>query len=107
MSCALTMSMKTYALYREANGQFYATEGLCTHGNAHLADGLVNDTIIECAKHNGRFDFRDGSPQRLPVCMGLKTYPVREEGGKNIGRFTHCGRIWRHQCGTHPNLPRW
>ena len=74
--------LNTYALYRDANGQFYATEGLCTHGNAHLADGMVNDTIIECAKHNGRFDVRDGSPQRLPVCVGLKTYPVRDEGGK-------------------------
>ena len=73
---------KTYALYRGADGKFYATDGLCTHGNAHLADGLVKGTIIECAKHNGRYDFRDGSPQRLPVCIGLKTYPVREDDGK-------------------------
>jgi Na+-transporting NADH:ubiquinone oxidoreductase subunit F len=73
---------KTYALYRGADGTYYATDGLCTHGNAHLADGLVKGTIIECAKHNGRFDFRDGSPQRLPVCVGLKTYPVRESEGK-------------------------
>ena len=73
---------KTYAIYRAADGQFYASDGLCTHGNAHLADGLVTGTIIECAKHNGRFDIRDGSPQRLPVCVGLKVYPVRESGGK-------------------------
>jgi len=73
---------RTYALYRAADGKFYATDGLCTHGNAHLADGLVKGTIIECAKHNGRFDIRDGSPQRLPVCVGLKTYPVRESDGK-------------------------
>ncbi|HTR98739.1 MAG TPA: Rieske 2Fe-2S domain-containing protein, partial [Bacteroidota bacterium] len=55
---------------------------LCTHGNAHLADGMVKGTIIECAKHNGRYDVRDGSPQRLPVCVGLRTYPVREQGGR-------------------------
>jgi Na+-transporting NADH:ubiquinone oxidoreductase subunit F len=73
---------KTYALYRGADSKYYATDGLCTHGNTHLADGLVKGTIIECAKHNGRFDFRDGSPQRLPVCVGLKTYPVRERDGK-------------------------
>jgi MocE subfamily Rieske [2Fe-2S] domain protein len=73
---------KTYALYRGADGKHYATDGLCTHGNAHLADGLVKGTIIECAKHNGRFDFSDGSPQRLPVCVGLKTYAVREHNGK-------------------------
>lgn len=75
-------AQKTYALYRSADGNFYASDGLCTHGNAHLADGLVKGAVIECAKHNGRFDFRDGSPQRLPVCVGLKTYPVRENNGK-------------------------
>ena len=64
------------------DGKFYATDGICTHGNAHLADGLVKGTLIECAKHNGRFDIRDGSPQRLPVCVALKTYPVRESKGK-------------------------
>ncbi|MCX6080180.1 MAG: NADH:ubiquinone reductase (Na(+)-transporting) subunit F [Chloroflexi bacterium] len=73
---------QTYALYRALDGKFYATDGLCTHGNAHLADGMVKGTVIECAKHNGRFDLRDGSPQRLPVCVGLKTYPVRERGGQ-------------------------
>ena len=52
------------------------------HGNAHLADGFVKGKLIECAKHNGRFDVTDGSPQRLPVCVALKTYKVREHDGK-------------------------
>jgi Na+-transporting NADH:ubiquinone oxidoreductase subunit F len=72
----------TYAMYRTSDDRCYATDGLCTHGNAHLADGMVKGTLIECAKHNGRYDIRDGSPQRLPVCVGLKTYPVRQTGGK-------------------------
>ena len=75
-------NQRTYALYRAADGQLYATDGLCTHGNAHLADGLVKGHLIECGKHNGRFDFRNGSPQRLPVCVGLKTYAVRESDGQ-------------------------
>ncbi len=32
---------KTYALYRDEEGKLYATDGLCTHGNTHLSDGLV------------------------------------------------------------------
>jgi Na+-transporting NADH:ubiquinone oxidoreductase subunit F len=71
----------TYAIYRAADGHVYASDGLCTHGNAHLADGMVKGTLIECAKHNGRFDIRDGSPQRQPVCVGLKTFPVQEAAG--------------------------
>lgn len=73
---------RTYALYRTAAGKLHATDGLCTHGNAHLADGLLKESVIECAKHNGRFDVRDGSPQRRPACVALKTYAVRESDGK-------------------------
>ncbi len=73
---------QTYAVYRAHDGKYYATDGICTHGNAHLADGFVKGNLIECTKHNGRFDVRDGSPQRLPVCVGLKTYTVREDYGK-------------------------
>jgi Na+-transporting NADH:ubiquinone oxidoreductase subunit F len=72
----------SYAIYRTADDQFFATEGICTHGNAHLADGMVTGTLIECAKHNGRFDIRDGSPQRPPVCVALKTYAVQVREGK-------------------------
>lgn len=72
----------TYAVYRLADGSLHATDGVCTHGNAHLASGLVKGRLIECPKHNGRFDILDGSPQRQPVCVALKTYRVREHDGK-------------------------
>jgi Na+-transporting NADH:ubiquinone oxidoreductase subunit F len=73
---------QSFAVYRASDGKYFATDGICTHGNTHLADGFVKGHLIECAKHNGRFDLRDGSPQRLPVCVGLKTYTVREGHGK-------------------------
>ena len=72
----------TYAVYRTADGCVYATDGTCTHGNTHLADGLVFGTTIECPKHNGRFDIVSGEPRRLPVCVALRTHPVREESGR-------------------------
>ena len=73
---------RTYAIYRTADNKLYATDGLCTHSNAHLADGMVKGTVVECAKHNGRFDLRDGRPVRLPVCVALRTHAVRESQGK-------------------------
>ena len=42
-----------------------------------LADGLVMDNIIECPKHNGRFDYRTGEAKGAPVCVNLRTYPSR------------------------------
>jgi Na+-transporting NADH:ubiquinone oxidoreductase subunit F len=69
---------KTYALVRDEEGALFAIDGICTHGNTHLADGLVKGNIIECPKHNGRFFLADGAPARAPVCRGLATYPLEE-----------------------------
>jgi Na+-transporting NADH:ubiquinone oxidoreductase subunit F len=72
----------TYAIHRTAHGTVHATDGMCTHGNTHLADGLVRGTVIECPKHNGRFDVVTGEPRRLPACLALGTHRVREAGGR-------------------------
>ncbi|MDP9138766.1 MAG: MocE family 2Fe-2S type ferredoxin [Pseudomonadota bacterium] len=73
---------RTFAIYRSPDDRYYATDGFCTHEKAHLADGLVMDNIIECPKHNGRFDYRTGTAKGAPVCVDLKTYPVKIEAGK-------------------------
>ena len=78
---------KTFALYRK-DDEFFATDGLCTHEQIHLADGLVMDYVIECPKHNGRFDYRTGAAKGAPVCVDLNTYPVKVEAGQlfiNLG----------------------
>lgn len=71
---------KTYAVYRTLNDVLYATDGICTHGYTHLADGVIVGNMIECSKHNGRFSLKDGSPKRIPVCVGLKIYKIEIQG---------------------------
>lgn len=73
---------KSYALYRSPDDKYFATAGHCTHEAVHLAEGLVMDNIIECPKHNGRFDYRTGEAKGAPVCINLKTFAVKVEGGK-------------------------
>jgi 3-phenylpropionate/trans-cinnamate dioxygenase ferredoxin component len=73
---------QTYALYRTADEKYYATAGLCTHANVHLSGGFVMGHIIECPKHNGRFDFTTGQAKGAPACVDLETYPVKVEAGK-------------------------
>ena len=73
---------RTFAIYRSPDNRYFATDGLCTHEQVHLADGLVMDEIIECPKHNGRFNYQTGEAMGAPVCVNLKTYPVKVEAGK-------------------------
>ena len=72
---------RVFAIYRSPENAFFATEGLCTHERISLADGLVMDDIIECPKHNGRFNYKTGEAQGAPVCVNLRIYPVKVEGG--------------------------
>jgi 3-phenylpropionate/trans-cinnamate dioxygenase ferredoxin subunit len=71
---------RTFAICRTEDGAWHAIDGLCTHGKAHLAEGLVIDGQIECPKHNGRFDLCTGAAKRTPARVALRTYPVRVEG---------------------------
>ena len=73
---------RTFAIYRTEDDKYYATDGLCTHEKVHLAEGLVMGHIIECPKHNGRFDLRTGAAKGAPVCVNLATHPVKVEGGR-------------------------
>jgi 3-phenylpropionate/trans-cinnamate dioxygenase ferredoxin subunit len=72
---------RQYAIYRSPDDTFHATDGSCTHERAMLCDGLVMDYIIECPKHNGRFDYRTGEGKGAPIRVNLTTYPTKVENG--------------------------
>jgi len=73
---------RSFAIYRSPADEYFCTDGLCTHEQVHLEDGLVMDYIIECPKHNGQFDYRTGEAKRAPVCENLATYPTKVENGR-------------------------
>jgi 3-phenylpropionate/trans-cinnamate dioxygenase ferredoxin subunit len=73
---------RAIAIYRSPESTFHATDGLCTHERAELADGLVMGDLIECPKHNGRFNYKTGEAKRAPARVNLCTYPVKLDAGK-------------------------
>lgn len=72
---------KTYCIYHLSDG-FFATDGLCTHEDVHLVDGLVDGDEIECPMHLGVFNVKTGKVVRDPPCRDLATYEVKVEGEK-------------------------
>ncbi|MEO6063681.1 MAG: MocE family 2Fe-2S type ferredoxin [Thermoflexales bacterium] len=70
---------KVFAVYRSPEDTYFATDGLCTHEQVCLADGLVMGDIIECPKHNGRFNYKTGQAKGAPACINLATYPAKVE----------------------------
>jgi 3-phenylpropionate/trans-cinnamate dioxygenase ferredoxin subunit len=73
---------REYAIYHTVDG-FFASDGMCTHEEEPLADGIVIDNVIECPLHQGRFDVRTGKALSAPVCVDLKTFAIQVHD-KNI-----------------------
>jgi len=59
-----------------------APTALCTHERVHLCEGWCWTTRSNAPSHNGKFDYRTGEALRAPVCVNLKTYPVKVGNGR-------------------------
>ena len=78
---SVVLNGREFALFRVGDAA-YATDNLCSHGQARLCDGFVEGHEIECPLHQGRFDLRTGQASAEPAVEAIKTYPVRIEGGR-------------------------
>jgi nitrite reductase/ring-hydroxylating ferredoxin subunit len=62
-------------------GEFFATDNECTHGAASLAEGILEDDIIECTLHFGAFNVKTGEAVQAPCFTPLRTYKVVVQDG--------------------------
>lgn len=63
------------------DGRCFVTDDTCTHGNASLCDGDVEDGLVICPFHAGSFDIRTGAAVDRPCVKDLRTYEAMEDGG--------------------------
>ena len=70
---------KRLAVYN-LGGEFFVTDDECTHACASLADGILEDGIIECTLHFGAFDVKTGAVKAPPCSIALRTYKVVLQG---------------------------
>jgi glycine betaine catabolism B len=61
------------------NGKYYAIGNVCTHMGGPLADGKLEEYIVQCPWHGSRFDIRSGEVVRPPAMKPESTYEVKVE----------------------------
>lgn len=66
-------------LIANLNGKVYASDRICTHAEADLSNGILNEEGITCPLHLSTFDLKTGKPQNLPAEVPLKIYNVKIE----------------------------
>ena len=67
---------RAIALY-EVDGTIFATDNVCTHGQARMSDGFLEGREIECPLHQGRFDVCTGQALCAPLTENIRTYAVK------------------------------
>jgi len=76
---AVEVAGEAVCLYN-LGGTVYATQNVCTHAEASLAEGYIDGDCIECPLHQALFDIRTGKAKSAPATEDLRVYPVRVEG---------------------------
>ncbi|WP_327357592.1 bifunctional 3-phenylpropionate/cinnamic acid dioxygenase ferredoxin subunit [Streptomyces sp. NBC_01304] len=59
-----------------ADGELYAIDDTCTHQDASLSEGWLEDCQVECPLHAASFDLRTGQPTCLPARRPVRTHQV-------------------------------
>jgi 3-phenylpropionate/trans-cinnamate dioxygenase ferredoxin subunit len=67
------------ALFRDG-GEVLALDDCCSHGEASLSGGEVDDGTVECPRHGAVFDLRSGEALSLPATHGVAVYRAEVEG---------------------------
>jgi len=69
-------------LLANVGGRVCAVDDTCTHEDASLSSGVLKGELVKCPLHNSRFNVCTGQVLEDPATEPLRTYPVREEGGR-------------------------
>ena len=67
-------------LIANVNGEIYAVSDVCTHAEALLSSGWLDETQVECSAHSAIFELTDGSVVGPPATEEITTYETRVEG---------------------------
>ncbi len=71
---------KPIAIFRLDDG-YYAIEDRCSHEEAALSEGEVDNGRVECPLHGALFDIKTGKNLSLPAVLPVKSYRVKIENG--------------------------
>ncbi|MFD7003655.1 non-heme iron oxygenase ferredoxin subunit [Streptomyces mirabilis] len=67
------------SVYRSED-ELFCIDDTCTHEDFSLAEGWVDNCVVECTLHMAKFDLRAGRPLWPPVVNAVRVLQVRADG---------------------------
>lgn len=62
------------------DGEFFALDDTCSHEKASLSEGWIDNGVVECPLHAGKFCLKDGSVQSMPATEGVSCHRLVIDG---------------------------
>ena len=78
----ITGTADDIAVLRDHDGTVWALDNTCTHAEASLAEGWVEDGYVECPLHASKFCLKSGEVQGLPATRDVGTHRVQVRDGQ-------------------------
>jgi nitrite reductase/ring-hydroxylating ferredoxin subunit len=69
-------------LVTNVDGEYHASQGICSHEYFELDRGMLSGDTIMCMLHLSRFSLIDGNVIDPPAELPLAVYPVAVEAGR-------------------------
>ena len=69
------------AVFHTEEGELFAIDDTCTHQDASLADGYVEDCWVECPLYASKFNLRTGSVDAPPAKLPVRHHEVKVVDG--------------------------
>lgn len=69
------------AVFHTDEGELFAIDDTCTHQDASLADGWVEDCQVECPLHASRFSLLTGQVDAPPAKLPVRVHRVEVVDG--------------------------
>jgi nitrite reductase/ring-hydroxylating ferredoxin subunit len=63
-------------------GEFFALDDTCSHGQASLCEGFVQNGQVECPYHAALFDIRTGEALTMPATEPVRAWPIEIADGQ-------------------------
>jgi 3-phenylpropionate/trans-cinnamate dioxygenase ferredoxin component len=88
ISKEITGTEDDIAILHDSDGTLWALNDTCTHAEASLAEGWVEDGCVECPIHASKFDLKTGKVSGLPATENTVCHRV-ELRGSEVWLFPH------------------
>ncbi len=69
------------SVFHTDDGEVFAIDDTCTHQDASLADGWLEDCWVECPLHASKFNLKTGAVDAPPARRPVRTHEVVIEDG--------------------------